>query len=251
MGQDKEIVRMKMITLIFVLMFCATSQAGWVAQSKVKSFSGEWAEKSICQINEGEKCFDATGKDLRKWRSGFLAVLAENTVDCDDSSNCQAAIDSNSFRCSEFQTARYDDKANWPTLDFEALEIPRPATGWFLWCEEEGLEPDPAGTAAADAEDAAKATKDAEDAAIETAIAAMDCGRKVVGLLLVRNQPKNLTTAQVKQMNADYATIKDLLETGSLVSAKEEIEALVPDGTIVTTDDQTALAAKIDECLAP
>jgi hypothetical protein len=75
------------------------------------------------------------------------------------------------------------------------------------------------------------------------------CGKKVMALMLVRNQPKELTTAQVKQLVSTYADVKGLLETGSLNSAKEEILAVVADGTLITEEDKTALAAEVDKCL--
>lgn len=94
----------------------------------------------------------------------------------------------------------------------------------------------------------AQAERD-QEALIDQALTRMNCGRRVIGLLLLRNEPKGLTTGQIKQMNTTYASIKGLLETGSLLSAKEEMQLVTPDGTITTDGDKTALIARIDKCL--
>lgn len=97
--------------------------------------------------------------------------------------------------------------------------------------------------------ESAKAQKDAMETGIQTAIKRINHGKRIIALLLVRNAPKNLNKGQIKQMNATYAEIKGLLETGSLETAKDEINAITPDGTIVTNEDKTALIAEIDSFL--
>lgn len=76
-----------------------------------------------------------------------------------------------------------------------------------------------------------------------------ECGTQVLDLVLVRNAAKQLNTTQIKAMVGIYAPIKSLLETGSLNSAKEEVQAVEPDGTLVTAEDKTAVIAAIDACL--
>lgn len=95
---------------------------------------------------------------------------------------------------------------------------------------------------------AAKAAEAQLQAAMAQARKAQACGKDTMAYLLVRNAQKQLSTAQVKQLVEAYATIKSLLESGSLTTAKEEISAAVADGVIVTEADKTALNAFIDEC---
>ena len=97
--------------------------------------------------------------------------------------------------------------------------------------------------------DAAQAQKVAMENAMAAAKKAMDCGRDVKALLVVRNASKNLTPAQIKEMVTTYSEIDALLSSGSLNTAKAEILAAEADNIIITNDDKTALAAKIDECL--
>lgn len=86
------------------------------------------------------------------------------------------------------------------------------------------------------------------EAALGQATKAMDCGRRVIAVLIVRNASKSLTTQQVGQMVATYAQPKGLLETGSLVTAKEVISSITADGLLVTEADKTALTSEIDNC---
>lgn len=99
--------------------------------------------------------------------------------------------------------------------------------------------------AAADAADAAQLAK---DSAMIAARKARNCGETVIDALLVQNASKSLSTAQIKSINTTYASIKDLLETGSLASAREEIQAVTPDGVLVVEADKTALIAQLDSC---
>lgn len=95
---------------------------------------------------------------------------------------------------------------------------------------------------------AAQAQKAALAAADALAAKAMECGKSVQRLLLIRNASKNLSTTQVKAMVSTYSPVKALLDTGSLNSAKEEIQAVVADGVLVTEADKVALVAHLDAC---
>lgn len=93
------------------------------------------------------------------------------------------------------------------------------------------------------------AAKSLSDSYLAKAISAIEEGKKVIALLAVRNVPKNLTTAQIAQINSIYAEIKTLLETGSLVTAKEKISEVTPDGVLVTEADKTALINELNSYL--
>lgn len=97
---------------------------------------------------------------------------------------------------------------------------------------------------------AQKAASDQFEGALNLAKKLRECGGRVMDLMLVRNQPKNLTTAQVKELVATYEPIQGLLSSGSLNSAKEEIAAVTADGVLVTNADKTALTNEINKCLS-
>jgi len=95
----------------------------------------------------------------------------------------------------------------------------------------------------------AQAAKALSDSYLNHAMNAINEGKKVIAMLAVRNVPKNLTTAQIAQINSIYAEIKTLLETGSLVTAKEKISEVTPDGTLVTEADKIALINELNSYL--
>lgn len=101
-------------------------------------------------------------------------------------------------------------------------------------------------------EDAAKKAdydaKKAKESAIKLAQSKIDCGQEVIAYLTVLNAPKGLTTDQIKTMNQTYSGIKNLLETGSLETARIEILNVVADGTLITESDKTNLVSQLDSC---
>lgn len=103
-------------------------------------------------------CPEISGKDLRKWKSGFRAIDIDKTLDCTDSVDCIAKSigQTPQFSCDPNDNSPvYDDKINWPALNFAAKS--RPVTGWFLWCQKEILVVDAAGILAANTADGLKA----------------------------------------------------------------------------------------------
>jgi hypothetical protein len=83
---------------------------------------------------------------------------------------------------------------------------------------------------------------------LQNALRSMDCGRNSQAFLLVRNMRKGLTKQQTKQLVMAYAGIKGLLDTGSLDSAIEEINAVNPDGVVITAEDKTKMVEFINKC---
>lgn len=72
-------------------------------------------------------------------------------------------------------------------------------------------------------------------------------GQKVLDLMSYRSSLKNLTNVQSELLLNTYSTITQLLLVGDLSTARALIAAATPDGTIVTSDDQTTLLNFIDE----
>ena len=152
---------MKMIILMATLLFCVTSFAqngAWRPIDAVKTSAAYWS-KQICENKTGQICKFAL--DPRRVKRGFLMPVVAESIDCADSVACQSQIDGDVFTCA-VGVPSFDDKANWPTLDFEADG--RSSQGWFLWCQQEDLVLDSAGDAAADAEDASKAQEKSDRA---------------------------------------------------------------------------------------
>jgi len=99
--------------------------------------------------------------------------------------------------------------------------------------------------------DTAQAATTASENAIASALKAQAWGKRVMGLMMVRNASKSLTTAQKVSLINTYSTIQALLQAGSLQAAKDEISNVTADGTLVTAGDKAALIAEIDKYLIP
>ena len=210
--------------LLFILIFSLPSISfanNFVAKSKLKNPTTIWSRKAKCEQVEGERCFSISGKDVRRFKVGFRSIAINLTQDCLDASDCQNSIDTQMFACPSSETPSFDDKANWPTLDFASLS--RPANGFFLWCQKEILVSDSAGIVAADADDATKASekaarsskKNARDASLKQCIR--------VALKVADLSPGNATTSQLanrqnKMKGCLAVFMKEVLETRLLVN---------------------------------
>ena len=91
---------------------------------------------------------------------------------------------------------------------------------------------------------AAAIKKEKEDG-IALATKAMDWGKRVVALIGIRTDAKNLNASQINQLNETFAPIVQLLFTGSLQTAYGAVDAITPDGTLVTQADKDAILAEI------
>jgi hypothetical protein len=96
--------------------------------------------------------------------------------------------------------------------------------------------------------EAIEAAKKMDKMAMAIASKALDCGKKVISRMLLQNKPKNLKKAQVRNLVKTYKDIKNLLDTGSLESAREDILAVAINEPIVTQADKDALVAELDKC---
>jgi len=100
-----------------------------------------------------------------------------------------------------------------------------------------------------DAWESSRAAKAADEAAIQAALKASKCGARVKARMLVQNASKSLSNGQKKQLVQTYSDIIQLLDAGSLSTARSEILAVTPDGSLVTSGDKTALVAELDGCV--
>lgn len=200
---------MKYFILTLIFTFSFTANAAWYFPVGKAGAEKWYKSKAQCESSEGQSCYDITGKDVRRWKVGFLQPEILRTADCDDATDCQAKLDADpsEFSCLE-GTPVYDDKANWPGLDFS----PRPATGWFLWCQIEGLVPDPAGIAAADTEDAAIAAERANRAAARAAreVALDDCVQVTKSGTLTLPEASACIRALVRELRGQAVPVDDL-----------------------------------------
>lgn len=99
---------------------------------------------------------------------------------------------------------------------------------------------------ALDAHHTSLAEAAAKEQSIAVALQRMEWGKRVIALVLVQNSKKVLSNVQIAQINATFAQIKGLLETGSLNTAKDAISSISPDGVLVSDEDKSLYLAEIN-----
>lgn len=202
--------------IIFLALICPIlAGADWISKSDFNAheidnnFSiNKYVLQNDCMTLENGICFN-TPLDLRHVKPGFRAIAILQTADCLNSADCQSMIDNGNFACSN-EVVTFDDKANWPLLDFVAES--RPASGFFLWCEKEILVVDTTGSSAADAADTASAadqlTRDGAQGPRETSLQA--CVQDSKNPTLTPDQIKSCIAALVREVLGDKVNPVDL-----------------------------------------
>lgn len=203
--------------------------------------------KAECESREAEFCVDLGNNPVKVFESYLnpeddlsksLYEAASNVTACASHEACSALLASLClpthealYRVIEGGFEAYCTRlVGYEQKDVKRIRISEVKA--LLWEAEKVLLAQQAALAAADAQ----------------ASKAMECGKSAQRLLLIRNAPKALSTAQVKSLVAATASMKALLDTGSLNSAQEEIAAFTADGVIITEADKTALIQHINGC---
>lgn len=75
-------------------------------------------------------------------------------------------------------------------------------------------------------------------------------GQRLVAIMSIRNDAKNLNGAQIVQLVQDFGSINQAWLNGSIATSRALVAAITPDGTILTNADKTAILAEIDANLA-
>jgi hypothetical protein len=241
----------KLTTFLLVLIpTISLAQQGWNSLED----NVVYVEKSFCESQTSLPCYDVAacpvehcdlvdeivnGEPLYTVNNQQSCTLDVPTIEGEENTKTDCQLKLEALSCDEnFEAILREDllEVRCTRLDgYEQINTGRKV-----------LAVNPSKKAAYEAQQAAKLQ-------LETALAQArklrECGNNVIDLLLVRNASKGLTTTQVKQIVSTYAPIQGLLQTGSLNSAKEEIQAVEADGTLVTNEDKAALTAEIDKCL--
>lgn len=242
---------MKSIITLFILLMATSSfaQSLYVPESKVgKGTDGLTIHKSKakCETQYSETCFD-----IKSTKNASYSEIIDEMVDdyskpvnskneieaCSDQTDCETKNASKVCADSEesvFMAADYSEIYCSKLLRFEQKLSGRKIVS--------------ANETSKASYDAAKIAEATKEAAIAMAARAIACGKRVISMLVVQNASKSLDTTQIKAMNVTYASIKDLLETGSLTSAREEILAQPVAEPLVTQTDKDVLVAELDAC---
>lgn len=242
---------MNMKLFILILIFANQSFAieNWAPIGK----SGDlprYTKKHDCERIEARDCFEISKKDPRFHEVETQTVddMAKpiykpkyNLESCSSPEDCQSKMASVGASCSNGDYANYEKNQVMPGYSIFCMGI----SGYEqktikVLVENSALK-------------ASVLAADAEKKTLETQISTMSkhiaFGNRMIALIGARNVSKNLTTAQVKQVVESYSTIQSLLSSGSLLTAKAEIEAITPDGTLITQADKDAILGELNAYL--
>jgi hypothetical protein len=237
--------------LILVLISLSVHAQNFMPLSVVQSKGvAGFSFQQDCESSSKEQCLDVGGNP-EIVKLGFFSLadvmgddlekpiweLESEVEDCSDEAPCKLALEAKV--CSKLGYEKFIDALYTKVYCTQITGYKQKVVGKSFAVDQ----------VAFDAYKAEKAAKNQFEAGINQAQMLQVCGRRVMGLMLVRNKQKNLTTSQVKSVVKTYADISDLLESGSLVSAKEEVHAATADGVLVTEEDKAALLSEIDKCL--
>lgn len=236
---------MKYLILLFLISFNLHA-SNWLNHSKIKSGSVEaYSLKSDCERISQEKCYDLESYPSSVFSEATILVddYSKPIYDQKDTQSC-----SNETECTaKFVALVCSENLYQKIKNIDLLQVYCVKLAGYEKKEEKIISLDPNKVSAWESQKAIEAQKATKEAQINSAEKRMASGRRVIALMLVRNSAKGLTKPQVAQMNSLYSSIKNLLETGSLETAKEAIQAITPDGTIVTNADKEDLVNEIDK----
>ena len=95
--------------------------------------------------------------------------------------------------------------------------------------------------------DATAVTKASKDAMALLGNSKKKLADTILAIIAGHNETNGLDTAQIESIKADYPVAMDLLATGMPITAKPLIEAIVPDGVIITQDELDHVALEYAE----
>lgn len=234
---------MKLIILMIASLMCATAMADFALRSEVingdvkrvytkKPKKGDYIKIPSGYNSKYHVIKDEMIDDMSKpqWATRSMVEACADEADCKAKALTKECVDGRS----SFYNAEYSE----------------------LWCNKiDGYAKKKSGQKIV-AEDVVKketyqntaTTKKTDEMYMEMAGKAIDCGKRVISRMLLQNKPKNLKKAQIRNLVKTYKDIKDLLDTGSLESAREDILAVAINEPIVTQADKDALILELDTC---
>lgn len=205
---------------------------------------------SKCETVEGQACFDITGESA-EWLEVQTAQVddmdkpilkpAYGSVACDSDAHCIERIEAGDIACLNG--------------DYRVTEKNSVLPGFTVYCtgvtgyEQKTVTAAVVNEALKTQVQAARAAEQADEAAIQARTKRIGFGVRMIALIGVRNDAKNLTNEQSKTFLTSYGPIMQLLQAGAIDTAKAEIEALTPDGTLTTQADKDAILAEINAFL--
>lgn len=238
---------MKLLILITLLFSRICFAENWLNKTKILNASKEaHSLKSECERVSNETCFD-----LGNYPSSIFSEidLFEDDLSRPVYSKKEIDICLSESECDSIHSHKVCASDETAIKNYDLLQVYCTKVISYEQKTIKSIAIDQAKLSAYQTQKAIEEIAKQKENGIQFALKRIECGKRVIGLLVLRNSAKTLTTANVAQINQTYAPIKGLIDTGSLSTAKEQMELIIPDGMLITSEDKTDLLAEINKCL--
>jgi len=91
-----------------------------------------------------------------------------------------------------------------------------------------------------------KIAADEQEQEIELRVKRIQFGQRLIAIMSIRNDAKDLNPSQIVELVATFQTINTAWLNGSIATSRAIIDALTPDEELITSADKTAILAEID-----
>ena len=226
----------KDINMIFLLLL---SNLTFAEHTTLKFFPRSWENESLCNQLGGEECFEIIGS-VERYSPKVIQVDGEpiysksNVVLCLDAEDCQAKLE-----------AQLCAQGEQSIKNLDQLEVYCTKVISYKKVDKTILAIDEAKDAIYQAKLQQKAIDEAKDKAIQAKIKEIEKGQKLIAMIRVSSDTKNLSVEQKKALIASTKDIIEALSIGSLDVAKSLIQAIQPDGVVITAQDKSSILGEL------
>lgn len=226
----------KGINMIFLLLL---SNLTFAEHTTLKAFPSSWGSELLCQQLGGEECFEIIGS-VERYSPKIIQIDGEpiysksNLALCLDAEDCQVKL--------QTQVCDSDEQA---IKNLDQLEVYCTKVIGYKKVDKTILAIDEAKDAIYQAKLQQKAIDEAKDKAIQVKIKEIEKGQKLIAMIRVSSDMKNLSVEQKKALIALTKEIIEALSIGSLDVAKSLIQAIQPDGVMITAQDKSSILGEL------
>ena len=237
---------------ILTLLLSFNADAGWISKEGLTKLKSDgkgyivYSKQSKC-IKKHTQCYNYTNIDLR---ASEVKMVTEDDLtkpiykpmysveSCSSEENCMTEAYPK-LQCLEGDQKKYQKNSIMPGFSAFCTGI----TGYQQVTHEKLVENSDLKANLKSQDESLKKQQDAMDKVLKD----QGFGRRLVAMVVLGSKNKKLTRAQRKQLQLDFNAIQGLLMAGSLDAAKAEIEAITPDGVMVTQEQKDEIIRLFDD----
>jgi hypothetical protein len=222
--------------MIFLLLL---SNLTFAEHTTLKAFPSSWGSEELCKQLGGEECFEIIG-NIERYSPKVIQVDGEPIYSKTDVKLCLDAED-----CQAKLKAQICDQNEQAIKNIDLLEVYCTKVIGHKQVDKTILAVDEAKDAIYQAKLQQKAIDEAKEKAIQVKIKEIEKGQKLIAMIRVSSDMKNLSVEQKKALILSTKEIIEALSIGSLDVAKSLIQAIQPDGVMITAQDKSSILGEL------